>query len=165
VNCAAWALAELAGLPAGTVLDLLRPYAERGWAEYDAAGLVIGVTMPEVAVALLPSLGFRVASYRGTGPPLAARWARWSARWFPGRSLLLIADGRDGPGGHVLLARDGLLLDNGNSDGLPGLDHPYAAARVRVALRLYDAAEVRRDADARRWPVVGEHPITVARSR
>jgi len=71
------------------MLDLLRPYAVSGWVEYDAAGLVISVTMPEVAVALLLSLGFRVASYRGTGPALAAGWARW----FPGAVLLLIADG------------------------------------------------------------------------
>ena len=38
---------------------------------------------------------------------------------------------------------------------MDGLDHPYAAARVRVALRLCDGAEARRDADARRWPIVG----------
>ena len=70
---------------------------------------------------------------------------------------MLVVDGLDGaPGGHVVIARDGNLLDNGNPNGLPGNAHPYAAARVRVALRVYDAAEVRRDADARRWPIVGD---------
>ena len=52
MNCAAWALAEVAGLPAGAMIALLRPYADRGWVEYDAGGLITSVTMPEVAVAL-----------------------------------------------------------------------------------------------------------------
>jgi hypothetical protein len=76
VNCAAWALAEVTGIPADEMLDRIRLHADTGWIQYDAAGLVISVTMPEVAVALMPCLGFRVASYRGTGPPLAAGWAR-----------------------------------------------------------------------------------------
>jgi hypothetical protein len=105
------------------MLDLLRPYADRGWVEVDAAGLVISVTMPEVAVALLPSLGQQVASYRGTGPALAAGWARW----FPGAAP--DHRRRRTPGGHALLARDGLLLDNGNRD-LPRSATAIGASRM-----------------------------------
>jgi hypothetical protein len=139
------------------MLDRIRLHADTGWIQYDAAGLVISVTMPEVAVALMPCLGFRVASYRGTGPALAAGWARWSARWFPGTTLLLVVDATGGPGGHVVIAHDGLLLDNGNTDGLPGLDHPYCEARVRVALRFDEVA------DPRRWPIVSYDPTSGSR--
>ena len=111
--------------------------------------------MPEVAVALLSTLGFRVARYTSVGPIIASGWARRSARWFPGAPLFLIVDSGAEIGGHALIARDGLLLDNGHPAGLPGRDHPYAVARVRVVLRLYDKAEAQRDADARRWPIVG----------
>lgn len=160
MNCSVWALADLVGVPPSDVLDLLRPYAARGWVEYDDDGQVDSVTMPEVAVALLPTLGFDVASYKGTGPAVAAGWARWSARWYRGDPLLLVVDSAV-PSAlpksyvHVLIARDGLLFDNNVPDGLPGAEHPYAAAKVRVVLRLYDGgtAEVQ-NAGARRWPVV-----------
>jgi hypothetical protein len=158
VNCAAWALAEVTGIPADEMLDLIAPYHDRGWVKHDDLGRVLGVMMPEVAISLLPSLGFRVASYRGTGPAIASGWARWSSRWFPGAALLLIVDGRDGVHcGHTMVARDGLLLDNGNTDGLPGLDHPYSEARVRVALRFDEVA------DPRRWPIVSCDPTSGSR--
>jgi hypothetical protein len=110
------------------------------------------VTLPEVAVAIMPRLGFRVVNYKGVGPLIASGWARWSSRWFPGTPLLLLIGGDGCPGGHVVIARDGLLYDNGNPDGLTGLDHPCASAIVRCVLRLYVDGDER--VDPRRWVVV-----------
>jgi hypothetical protein len=152
INCALWALAQIAGIPAGEMVELLRPYADHDppWVGFDAAGRIAsGVIMPELAVDLMPGLGFRVASYKGTGPLIASGWARWSSRWFPGAAILLIVD-TDVPGGHVVIAKDGLILDNQNPAGLLGPNHPYADARVRVILRFDDGA------DMRRWVVVAE---------
>jgi hypothetical protein len=146
VNCAAWALAEVAGISADELLNLLADWVDRRG----------GVTMPEAAVAVMPGLGFRVASYGGVGPSSASGWARWSARWFPGRALILVVDADGRPGGHALIARDGQLLDNNVPDGLPSADHPYAEARVRVVLKFCKGDELPKPADARRWPIVGE---------
>jgi hypothetical protein len=145
-------LARIAGIDVDEMLERLRPYADRGWVEFDAAGLITsGVTMPETAVDLLPKLGYRVASYRGTGPAIASGWARRPRRWFPGIAVLLVVD-TDVPGGHAMLARDGMLFDNNNPAGMPGLDHPHSQARVRVILRTYAGDEVAE----RRWPIVGD---------
>jgi hypothetical protein len=151
MNCAAWAMAQVAGISGDEMLDLLRPYAERGWVEYNPAGVVIRVMMPEVAVELLPTLGHRVASFKGTGPAQASGWARWSHRWFPGSSLLLIVDGNDGPGGHVVISQDSLIRDNNNPDGLSGEDHPTPRRGWVSCVLRFDGA-----GDARRWPIVGE---------
>ena len=149
MNCAAWAIADIIGLPAGReVLDLLDDEVVK----YDDAGEVTGIMMPEAAVALFCGLGFHVASYKGTGPAFAVGWANWS-RWYRGAPLLLIVESAMPDAGpndnHALVARDGALFDNNVPDGLPGAEHPYAAARVRIVLRLCDAGT----ADPRRWNV------------
>jgi hypothetical protein len=154
MNCGIWAHANIAGLPAGReTLDLFRPYVDRGWVECDDAGHVVSIAMPETAVALLPSLGFRVASYAGTGPAFAVGWARWSTRLYRGVPLLLVVESMMPDAGakdtHVLVARDGALFDNNVPAGRSGADHPYAAARVLNVLRLLVAGT----ADPRRWNV------------
>jgi hypothetical protein len=149
MNCAVFAIAEIAGICDGAVLGLIRA---RGWVECDDDGRVDSVAMPEAAVAVLRELGHGVASYRGTGPATAEGWARWSARWYPGIPLLLVVDSAmpDAVAGdaHALVARDGLLRDNNVPDGLPGAEHPHGNMRVRVVLRVYDNDAA---THARRW--------------
>lgn len=127
------------------MLDLFRACADRGWVRYGCDGQVDALKVVDAAVALLPTLGYRVAScYKGTGPDNAVGWARWSSRWYPDAPLLLEVDG------HALVARDGLLYDNNCPNGLSGAEHPYAAARVRVVLPVCKNAD---EAIARRWVV------------
>jgi hypothetical protein len=156
VNCVCWALAYVAGIPADEMSELLRPFVDRGWVELDEAGQISEVRMlPQVAAALMP-----VWSFEKIGPIWPADWARWSVRWYPDTTLMLIVDSVSGSGFHVLLARNGLLLDNQNPEGLPGSDHPYADKRVRCILRFDDGA------DTRRWaPVVDPAAQTASAGR
>jgi len=153
-NCALWALAEVAGIPIDQMLDKIRQYQDRGWVRFDPDGQLIGgVRMPETAIALLSSLGFRLASYESVGPLVAFGWARWSSRWYPGASLLLSVVHDDGgvPCGHTLIVKEGRIYDANRPDGMPGEDHPCAAARVRVILRVIDDGA----AVGRRWMELG----------
>jgi hypothetical protein len=135
-NCALWALAEVAGIPIDQMLDKIRQYQDRGWVRFDPDGQLIGgVRMPETAIALLSSLGFRLASYESVGPLVAFGWARWSSRWYR----------------HTLIVKEGRIYDANRPDGMPGEDHPCAAARVRVILRVIDDGA----AVGRRWMELG----------
>ncbi len=57
-----------------------------------------------------------------------ARWAEWSRR-IADPVVLSIP-------GHVLLAHDGLIIDNAAMRGCPGREHPDRAANVRLAARV-----------------------------
>ncbi len=124
VSCGPFVIARLTGLTLEDAERACLRYAPN-WARRNADDTV-SVQDPAI-IATLRDLGFCCRTYAAR-PATVRRWAEWSRRIAD--PVVLAIDG------HVLLAHDGLIIDNARMRGCPARHHPDRAARVRLAVRV-----------------------------